>query len=233
MQGKSYVDSLPEGDEIQALVMSAPLWRGTVKSPSAGLITVLGRVPNSSSLCQSVLALALWNSGDRESAKDLLRKITERVTDHLVAGVLLASMSSEEPVSEPNPSAPTEQPPEPVIVANSPKSPPRKTQKPLHPAPALEAPLPIGAVMDIITEQYPAMLKRCKAAPSEGLGEHARANSVRLTIRIRDDGKGLKAVPDDDSEGIPEAKCLASAIEAMKFGPLPATRATFPMKFSL
>ncbi len=236
VQGRLPGDLPPASEELQLLVTSEPMWRGTVEKPPEALVTALQRIPDPSSLGQSVLALALWNSGDRDGARDLLRKITDRITDHPAADVLLASMSPDEHLAEINSPEPPEQRPEPATVTDPSKKAPRKTSKNISPPAATSEAdqlFTIGVAMRIVRDNTPAMVTRCKTDHYQDLAEHASGNSVTLTISIRDDGQGLEAVPDGASEDLLEAKCLVSAIKKIEFGPYPATRKTFPAKFSL
>lgn len=90
----------PGSEELAALIMGAPLWRGEVRSPPAGLITSLQRIANPSTLSQSVLALALWRSGDTEGAQALLRGIIERINDQPAASTILEAIDRQNLVTE-------------------------------------------------------------------------------------------------------------------------------------
>lgn len=90
----------PGSEELAALIKGAPLWRGEVRSPPAGLITSLQRIANPSTLSQTVLALALWRSGDIDGAQALLRSIIERISDQPAAGTILAAIDRQNLVNE-------------------------------------------------------------------------------------------------------------------------------------
>lgn len=95
------IGELPPGsEELAALIKGAPLWRGEVRSPPAGLITSLQRIANPSSLSQTVLALALWRSGDVEGAQALLRGVIERVSDQPAASTILEAIDRQDLVTE-------------------------------------------------------------------------------------------------------------------------------------
>ena len=82
-------DLLLEDDELIAVVRAAPLWRGTVQTPPPGLVSSLQQIADPSTLGQSILALALWRSGDVEAAHALLRRIVVRVKDQPAALAML------------------------------------------------------------------------------------------------------------------------------------------------
>jgi predicted Zn finger-like uncharacterized protein len=90
----------PESDELAALIKGAPMWRGELRTPPAGLITSLQRLANPSTLSQSVLALALWRSGDVEGARALLRTILDRVSDQPAARTMLEALDRQDMLSE-------------------------------------------------------------------------------------------------------------------------------------
>ncbi len=90
----------PGSEELAALIKGAGLWRGEVRSPPAGLITSLQRLANPSTLSQSVLALALWRSGDIDGAQALLRGIIERISDQPAASTILEAIDRQNLVNE-------------------------------------------------------------------------------------------------------------------------------------
>lgn len=90
----------PASEELAALIKGAPLWRGEVRSPPAGLITSLQRIANPSTLSQTVLALALWRSGDVDGAQALLRGIIERINDQPAASTILEAIDRQNLVTE-------------------------------------------------------------------------------------------------------------------------------------
>jgi len=90
----------PGSEELAVLIKGAALWRGEVRSPPAGLITSLQRLANPSTLSQSVLALALWRSGDIEGAQALLRGIIERISDQPAASTILEAIDRQNLVNE-------------------------------------------------------------------------------------------------------------------------------------
>lgn len=123
---------LPAGsDELAALIKGAPLWRGEVPTPPAGLITALQRLANPSTLSQSVLALALWRSGDVEGAQALLRGMMERVTDQPAASTILEAIDRQNLVTEngdPEVAVPPSDPePDPVRTPSTPAGVPTGT----------------------------------------------------------------------------------------------------------
>jgi serine/threonine protein kinase/tetratricopeptide (TPR) repeat protein len=98
--GQSTAELPPGSEDLAALIKGAPLWRGETRVPPAGLITSLQRVANPSTLGQSVLALALWRSGDIDGAQALLRAIVERIGDQPVASTILAAIDRQNLVNE-------------------------------------------------------------------------------------------------------------------------------------
>ncbi|WAS97340.1 zinc-ribbon domain-containing protein [Nannocystis punicea] len=118
-QGK--LDAPPEGaaPELRVLVLGAPLWRDPTAPIPNGLITSLQGVPNPSALHQSLLALALWRSGDDEGARKVLDGVLGRVGDMQAAVALRAALDRSaaekgetlppppEPPPEPTPADPT------------------------------------------------------------------------------------------------------------------------------
>ena len=115
----------PGSEELAAVIKGAPLWRGEVRSPPAGLITSLQRIANPSTLSQTVLALALWRSGDIDGAQGLLRNIIERISDQPAAGTILAAIDRQNLVNEngdPEVAVPPSDPePEPVAPQPEPE----------------------------------------------------------------------------------------------------------------
>jgi len=111
----------PGSEELAVLIKGAALWRGEVRSPPAGLITSLQRIANPSTLSQSVLALALWRSGDTDGAQALLRGIIERINDQPAASTILEAIDRQNLVTEngdPEVAVPPSEP-EPVPVPPS------------------------------------------------------------------------------------------------------------------
>ena len=133
VEGKQPGPLPPNSEELAALIKGAPLWRGEVRSPPSGLITMLQRVANPSTLNQSVLALALWRGGDLESARTLLRTILERVGDQPAAKTMLEALDRQDMLAENGdpevavpPSDPEPEPtptPEPTVDDPSPPQP--------------------------------------------------------------------------------------------------------------
>ena len=124
----------PDSDELAALIKAAPMWRGELRTPPAGLITSLQRLANPSTLSQSVLALALWRSGDVEGSRDLLRTILDRVGDQPAARTMLEALDRQDMLAEngdpelavppsdpePEPELPPEQPADPTAAGDTP-----------------------------------------------------------------------------------------------------------------
>ncbi len=100
VQGQPLGTLPANSDELAALIKGAPLWRGEARTPPAGLITALQRVANPSTLTQSVLALALWRSGDVEGAQALLRGVIEKVADQPAASTILEAIDRQNLVTE-------------------------------------------------------------------------------------------------------------------------------------
>ncbi|HEY8377742.1 MAG TPA: hypothetical protein VIK91_14705, partial [Nannocystis sp.] len=126
-QGNSGSDALAQvtAPELRTLALGAVLWRDTEAPVPNGLITSLQGVPNPSSLHQTLLALALWRSGDDEGARRVLEGVLGRVSDMPAAVALRAALdrsfaekgeSVEPPVESPpaeparNPQIPPEDP---------------------------------------------------------------------------------------------------------------------------
>jgi predicted Zn finger-like uncharacterized protein len=116
-----------DSEELAAIIRGAPLWRGELRTPPPGLLTSLLGLANPSTLSQSVLALALWRSGNIDDARVLLRKILDRVPDQPAAKTMAEALDRQDmlgengdpeaavPPSEPPPSEPDPTPePEPT-----------------------------------------------------------------------------------------------------------------------
>lgn len=133
VEGKPTGELPPNSEELAALIKGAPLWRGEARTPPAGLITSLQRIANPSTLSQSVLALALWRSGDVDGAQALLRGIIERINDQPAASTILEAIDRQNLVNENGdpevavpPSEPEPQPVEPQPVEPQPAEPDTK-----------------------------------------------------------------------------------------------------------
>ncbi len=131
VDGKPPGDLPPGSEELAAIIKGAPLWRGELRTPPPGLLTSLLGLANPSTLSQSVLALALWRSGNVDDARQHLRTILDRVPDQPAAKTMLEALdrqdmlsengdpeaavppSDPEPVPEPEPSTPPEPTPTP------------------------------------------------------------------------------------------------------------------------
>lgn len=116
-QGKPDVKlaaDVPGAREVQALILGAPLWRSRDASVPSGLITSLRGVSNPSTLHQSLLALALWRSGDDEGARTVLDGVLGRVGDMLAAKALRAALDQQAAEKGEVLPPPPEPPPEPV-----------------------------------------------------------------------------------------------------------------------
>ena len=100
VEGKPAGELPPGSEELAALIKGAPLWRNEVRTPPAGLITSLQRLANPSSLSQSMLALALWRSGDVEGSRMLLRTILDRVADQPAARTMLEALDRQDMLAE-------------------------------------------------------------------------------------------------------------------------------------
>jgi len=218
--------SVTASDEMAALVQGAPLWRAEVDKPPPGLITTLQRIPAPSSLARSVLALALWRSGDDEGARTHLRAILEPAADHPFATALLAALD------EPNaPGASTEitQPlpetrtgPERLHKSESggtQKPKPKQSSTPEPAPPRKPAPSASRQTLDELRKDLQATGKRlgkeCRA--KEGDGDAHPVEIVTLGIDVDRHGKIVEAIPVGSSVGISEADCLGRALRGQQF----------------
>ena len=100
VEGKPTATLPADSEELAALVKGAPLWRGELRTPPPGLLTSLLGLANPSTLSQSVLALALWRSGNVDDARTLLRKILDRVPDQPAARTMLEALDRQDMLSE-------------------------------------------------------------------------------------------------------------------------------------
>lgn len=122
------VAGLPEqARDIRALALGGPLWRDREAAVPSGLITSLQGVPNPTALHQSLLALALWRSGDDEGARKVLDGVLGRVGDMPTAralrSALEAAAAEKGETLPPQPEPPPEPPAEPVPGDTSDKPP--------------------------------------------------------------------------------------------------------------
>lgn len=225
-QGIAPASSVTASDEIAALVQGAPLWRAEVNKPPSGLITTLQRLPAPSSLARSVLALALWRSGDDEGARTHLRAILEQAADHPFATALLAELG--EPIA---PGTPTEitqplpetqpmpeqisrsesgaQKPKPKQVSTPELAPPRERE----PSASQQTHDDLRKNLRVIGEK---LGKECLA--KEGGGDaHTPVQIVTLWIDIDRHGKILQASPVGASRSTSEANCLDLALRGQQF----------------
>ncbi|MBK7828270.1 zinc-ribbon domain-containing protein [Nannocystis sp.] len=100
VEGKPTATLPADSEELVALVKGAALWRGELRTPPPGLLTSLLGLANPSTLSQSVLALALWRSGNVDDARTLLRKILDRVPDQPAAKTMLEALDRQDMLSE-------------------------------------------------------------------------------------------------------------------------------------
>jgi predicted Zn finger-like uncharacterized protein len=134
VRGETPGELPPDSEELAALVKAAPLWRGQVRTPPTGLITALSRLPRPSTLSESVLALALWRSGDEARARELLTRIVAQVPDQPVARTLLDLLDRQGIVAENgDPEAAT--PPPNDTAADGGETPPEPPRTPTPPEP--------------------------------------------------------------------------------------------------
>lgn len=161
-QGKPEADALaavpadaPGSRELRALALGAPLWKSRDAAVPSGLITSLQGVPNPTALHQSLLALALWRSGDDEGARKVLDGVLGRVGDMSAARSLRAALdqsaAEKGEVLPPPPEPPVEPPSEPVPTDTPPSEPPTKADTPRTPRPTPPTPTPTpGLELDSI-----------------------------------------------------------------------------------
>lgn len=128
---------VPGAREVQALILGAPLWRSRDAAVPSGLITSLRGVSNPSTLHQSLLALALWRSGDDEGARTVLDGVLGRVGDMLAAKALRAALDQQAAEKGEVLPPPPEPPPDPVDPTGTPTDtrPPDPGTKPVVPRP--------------------------------------------------------------------------------------------------
>lgn len=144
---QALVDGKPPGalpansEELAAIIKGAPLWRGELRTPPPGLLTSLLGLANPSTLSQSVLALALWRSGNVDDARALLRKILDRVPDQPAAKTMLEALDRQDMLAEngdPEAAVPPSDPepePTPPPVEPEPTPPPGDTKVAVRPNP--------------------------------------------------------------------------------------------------
>lgn len=121
-QEKSDLGALANLDEdIASLVLASPLWRIPDAPVTSQLVESLRRVQDSTSLHESLLALALWRTGDMESARAILGEVLARADDMDAARAIQRAMTesakpkpgsttSADPGVEPKPPTPTQAP---------------------------------------------------------------------------------------------------------------------------
>lgn len=139
----------PGSRELAALVLGAPLWQAKDAAVPSGLITSLQAVSNPTALHQSLLALALWRSGDDEGARKVLDGVLGRVGDMSAARALRAALDQSaaekgevlppppEPPVEAATAGPSDSPPE---TKTDPGTRPRPNPNPNPtPSPGLES----------------------------------------------------------------------------------------------
>ncbi|MBL9103463.1 MAG: zinc-ribbon domain-containing protein [Myxococcales bacterium] len=153
--------------ELSALVRAAPLWRGQIKTPPSGLISTLQRLPNASTLSQSVLALAYVRSGDEASAREQLLGILKNVSDQPVARTLLDLLDRQGMMTEagdPEVATPPVDDP-PVVTPPTPSEP----GKPARPTPT-GTPAPAGGnTASAIENMVSTGCQKVRAGDPEGV----------------------------------------------------------------
>lgn len=117
---------VPGAREVQALILGAPLWRSREAAVPSGLITSLRGVASPSTLHQSLLALALWRSGDDDGARTVLDGVLGRVGDMPAAKALRAALDQQ--AAEKGEVLPP--PPEPPVEPVDPTAPPTDPRPP-------------------------------------------------------------------------------------------------------
>lgn len=124
-QGKLDAPALADvnAPELRALILGAPLWRQAGAPVPNGLITSLQGVPNPTMLHQSLLALALWRSGDDEGARKVLDGVLGRVADMQAAVALRAALDRSAAEKGETLPPPPEPPPETPPATPEPQSP--------------------------------------------------------------------------------------------------------------
>jgi tetratricopeptide (TPR) repeat protein len=135
VEGKPAGELPPGSEELAALIKGAPLWRNEVRTPPAGLITSLQRLANPSSLSQSLLALALWRSGDVDGSRALLRTILDRVADQPAARTMMEALDRQDMLAENGD-------PELAVPPSDPESEPEMPPEPADPTAGGETPTP-------------------------------------------------------------------------------------------
>lgn len=100
VEGKPTGELPADSAELAAIIKGAPLWRGELRTPPPGLLTSLLGLANPSTLSESVLALALWRSGNVDDARDKLRKILDRVPDQPAAKTMLEALDRQDMLAE-------------------------------------------------------------------------------------------------------------------------------------
>jgi hypothetical protein len=139
VEGKPAGELPPGSEELAALIKGAPLWRNEVRTPPAGLITSLQRLANPSTLSQSLLALALWRSGDVEGSRTLLRTILDRVSDQPAARTMLEALDRQDMLAENGD-------PELAVPPSDPEPEPELPPEPADPTAGSETPTPTPAI---------------------------------------------------------------------------------------
>ncbi|MBZ5712455.1 zinc-ribbon domain-containing protein [Nannocystis pusilla] len=135
-QGKLDAPALADvnAPEQRVLILGAPLWRDPKAPIPNGLITSLQGVPNPSALHQSLLALALWRSGDDEGARKVLDSVLGRVGDMQAAVALRAALDRSAAEKGETLPPPPEPPPEPATPgASDPNNPEAPPEDPIRP----------------------------------------------------------------------------------------------------
>lgn len=150
-QGKFDAEVLRDvsAPELRTLVLGAPLWRSAEAPVPGGLITSLQGVSNPSSLHQSLLALALWRSGDDEGARKVLDGVLGRVGDMSAAVTLRAALDKSAAEKGEVLPPPPEPPPDPALVPQVPPEDPIRPESG-DPAASRPRPPPVADATDVL-----------------------------------------------------------------------------------
>jgi serine/threonine protein kinase len=219
-------DTWPSENEDLALILaSARLWRGEITIPPDGLIISLQRVADASSMSESLLALALWRSGNIEQARETLADILARVEDHPLATVMLDALPGREPIAD-----------GPATPASIPK-PPKAGTRPIRPASeTLPKPKPLQSLQDLKNELYRRGLAFGEECKKEEYGEelvHAGDESVTLRIYIDAEGKVLSVEVSGTEKGTNIPACMEKKIKGQRLGPFQGVADHVDLNFKL